>query len=312
MKMTQTLLLGIRDTLSWNVIKIALLTGIPLALIWLGIAMVMWEPTVSFTGMFISWIPFSILKANGAFLIGGFVWFTAVLVTFALIVAFGNVLIFRHVSAEKYNLFSILLLLVIALGWTLFALLNWDFVYGEVSRVLAWFPFETLEKGVSAMLAALIFYNMFIVTLAIVVLVLRKYFLHKLQVRDYPEVEMIDSKERVKFLPIALKDAVIFFVLLALFFPLLFVPFFNILVQVLLWAWLIKESYFLGASSLYATKEEIESFRKHQFVLWGIAVVASVLNLIPVINIFAPFFAMIMYFHWVLMYKTEYLQQQTA
>jgi hypothetical protein len=303
MKTTQTLLYGIRDTLSWNVIKVALITGVPLALIWIVIGYILWNPAMSFTAIFIGWIPFSILKANGAFLIGGFVWFAAVLITYALIIAFGNMLIFRHVSEQKYSLFSILLLLLIALGWTLFAFLNWDFVYGEVARVLTWFPFETLEKGVAAMLAALIFYNLFIVTLAIVVLIMRKSFLHKLQERDYPIAKMIEKEERVKFLPIALRDAVIFFVLLALFFPLLFVPFFNIMVQVLLWAWLIKESYFLGAASLYATESEILELRKHQFVLWGIAATASVLNLIPVVNIFAPFFALIMYFHWMMLNK---------
>ncbi len=305
MKTTQAIISAIRDTLSWNVIKVALITGVPLAIVWLGIAALLWSPAVSFTEFFIGWIPFSILKANGAFLIGGFVWFAAVLVTFALIVAFGNVLIFRHVSSEKYNIIAILLLLLIAMGWTLFALLNWDFVYGEVARVLAWFPFETLEKGVAAMLAALIFYNLFIVSLAIVVLMLRKSFLHQVQQRDYPGAVEIDKDQRVGFLPVAFKDAVIFFVLLALFFPLLFVPFFNILVQVLLWAWLIKTSYFLGAATLYADSEEIARLQKHQFVLWGIAATASLLNLIPVINIFAPFFALLIYFHWVMLNKTE-------
>ena len=147
------------------------------------------------------------------------------------------------------------------------------------------------------------FYNLFIVTLAIVVLVMRKSFLHHLQLRDYPDADMMDKKERPKFFSVALRDAVIFFVLLALFFPLLFVPFFNILVQVLLWAWLIKESYFLGAASLYTSEEEITGLRRHQFVLGGIAATASVLNLIPVVNIFAPFFALIMYFHWVMLNK---------
>ena len=303
MKTTQTILYGIRDTLSWPVLKTALMTGVPLAIVWFGIAYLLWQPTVAFTGMFISWVPFSILKANGAFLIGGFVWFAAVLITYALIVSFGNVLIFRHVSAKSYNLFSIFLLLLISLGWTLFAFLNWELVYTEVARVLAWFPFQTLEAGVAMMLAALIYYNLFIVTLAIVVLMMRRSFLHHLQERDYPNAVTIKKEEHISFLPVAFRDAVIFFVLLALFFPLLFVPFFNILVQVLLWAWLIKESYFLGAASLYATKAQIDALRTHQLVLWAIAATASLLNLIPVINIFAPFFALIMYFHWVMMHK---------
>ncbi len=305
MKTTEVILRSIKDTLSWNVIKIALITGVPLAILWLGIAIFMWSPIVHLSERFIGWVPFSILKANGAFLLGGFFWFQAVLITFALIVALFNVPIFRMLDSKKYTHFSILLLLFIALGWTLFAFLNWDLVYKEVAKVLTWFPFETLQAGVASMLAALIFYNLFIVSLSIVVLMMRKSFLHALQKRDYPHAVLLQKDQQSSFLPVAFRDVVVFAVLIILFFPLLFVPFFNIAVQVLLWAWLIKESYYLSVSSLYATKEEIEKLRKHQIVLWTIAFFASLFNLVPVVNILAPFFAIVMYFHWVMLNKSS-------
>jgi len=301
MKVSEVILRSIRDTLSWNVLKIAIITAVPLAIVWFGIALLLWDKVVWISEKFISWVPFAILKANGAFLIGGFFWFAVVLVTFALIVSLLNVVIFRYVKEEKYTTFSILLLLFIALGWTLFAFKNWDFVYGQVSRVLAWFPFETLEAGVAALLAALIFYNLFIVSLVQTVLFMRHSFLKHLQQRDYPHETLIDKGNRIKFYPVAIRDTVIFFVLLILFFPLLFVPFVNVGVQLLLWAWLIKNAYFLSAASLYAKKEEVNALSAHQFVLWGIAVAGSLLNFIPVINILSPFFAQIMFFHWVML-----------
>jgi len=305
MKTTEVVLRSIKDTLSWNVVKIALITGVPLAILWLGVALFLWQPVVGLSEKFIGWVPFSILKANGAFLLGGFFWFQAVLITFALIVAVFNVPIFRMLDSKKYTHFSILLLLLISLGWTLFAFLNWDLVYKEVEKVLTWFPFETLQAGVAAMLAALIFYNLFIVSLSVVILMMRKSFLHTLQKRDYPDAVLLQKEEQGSFLPIAVRDVVIFTVLMILFFPLLFVPFFNIAVQVVLWAWLIKESYFLSVSSLYVKKDEIEKLRVHQIVLWTIALTASLLNLVPVINILAPFFAMVMYFHWVMLNKAS-------
>ena len=301
MKVSEVVLRSIRDTLSWNVLKTALITALPLAIIWFGIALLLWDPVVSTAESLIGWVPFSILKANGAFLIGGFVWFAAVLITFALIVSLLNVVIFRYVRQEKYTTFSILLLLFIALGWTLFAFMNWDFVYGEVSRVLTWFPFETLQAGVAALLAALVFYNLFIASLSLAVVLMRHSFLKHLQQRDYPDATLVEKGERVKFFPMALRDTGVFFLLLLLFFPLLFVPFVNVGVQLILWAWLIKNAYFLSAASLYAPKEEVQKLSIHQFVLWGIAVIASLLNFIPVINIFAPFFAQIMFFHWVML-----------
>jgi hypothetical protein len=301
MHFTEALLRGIADTLSWRVIRSALMTGIPLALLWLGIGYLLWQPVTGVTATVIGWVPFSILKANGAFLLAGFVWFTAVLVTFALIVALFHVPIMKFVPEERFEHFSMLLLLLISLAWTLFIFLNWDFVYGEVMKVLTWFPFQTLQEGVALMLGALFFYNLFIVSMALVVLLYHKPFLHALQKDDYPAATLAQEYKGRHFLPIALRDAVMFLILLILFFPLFFVPFINILIQVFFWAWLIKDSYFQAAASLYASDEEIKMLKKHQLVLWGIAFVTSMLNILPVVNILAPFFALIVYFHWTML-----------
>ncbi len=310
MKVTESILQSIKDTLSWNVVKIALIASIPLALLWIWVAYLFWSPVVAVASKVIGWIPFSILQANGAFLVGGFVWFLAILITFALIISVFNIAIFRFIKPQKYQYFSILLLLFIALGWTLFALLKWDFVYSEVRIVLNWFPFHTLRVGVALMLAALFFYNLFTVSLALVVLVIRKPFLHELQERDYPDIMPIEGVKKRKFFTIALRDMVTFWVLMLLFSPLFFVPFFNIGLQVLFWAWLIKESYFLSAATLYAMDDEVEELRKHNFVLWSIAFISSMLILVPVINILAPFFAQIVYFHWVMLNRPEMLKQE--
>lgn len=298
MKLTLAILRGIKDTLSWQVLKVAIFTGIPLGVLWLVIAYLLWQPTVAFTSAIIGWVPFSILKANGAFLIGAFAWFQLVLVTFGTVIAIFNVPIFKFVPENKFEYFSILLLLFIALGWTLFAFFNWDLVINQVSKVLTWFPFQTLQLSVAFMLAALIFYNLFIVTLALLVLVYHKPFLHCLQKRDYPDETLIEGYRKRHFLRIAARDAGVFFLLMIVFFPLFFVPFINLGLQVLLWAWLIKDSYFLAAASLYATDNELKVLKRHSFVLWGIAFMTSLLNLVPVINVLSPFFALIVFFHW--------------
>ncbi len=300
MQVTEALLRAIKDTLNWNVIRMALVTGIPLAILWMGIAWFLWPWVTGVMEMFIGWVPFSILKANGAFLIGGFVWMAVVLVTFGVIVALFNPLIMRVVKSERQTQFSILLLLLIALGWTLFGLLNWDLVYSEVKKVLAWFPFQTLEAGMAVLLAGLLFYNLFIASEAIVVLLMRRTFLHYIQKRDYPDLTPLAKEEQRSYAGKMLKDIFIFFILLLFFFPLLFVPFFNLFVQVVLWAWLIRDAYFKAVASLYAPQEEQERLRRHEFVIWGIAFTTSLLNLVPVVNILTPFFAMVAYLHWVL------------
>ncbi len=305
MKMAEVFLRSVKDTLSWNVLKFALMAGVPLMVVWIGIGVLFWEPTLAFTSQFIEWVPFSILKANGAFLIGSFVWFQIVLITFALVIAIFNVPIFRYLNPQKYELFSVVTILLIALFWTLFAFFNWDLIFHEVQKILTWFPFQTLQAGVAALLAIMIFYNFFIVSLALVVLVYRRPFLETLQLRDYPDATPLYSVTKRRFVSVAVRDVFIFFVLLILFYPLFFVPFANMLLQVFFWAWLIKESYFLSASSLYASEEEIRRLKKHGLVMWTIAFVASILNLVPVINILSPFFAQIMFFHWVMLNRPK-------
>jgi hypothetical protein len=301
MRVSEALLRAIRDTLGWNVIRIALVTAIPLAILWLAAGYYLWPWVMGVMEMLIGWVPFSVLKANGAFLIGGFVWMAVVLMSFGIVVALFNPLIMRLVRSERQTQFSILLLLLIAMGWTIFGLLNWDLVYSEVKQVLAWFPFQTLEAGVAALLAGMLFYNLFIASEAIVVLLMRRRFLHYIQQRDYPAAAPLEKEAQKSYVAKMVKDVLLFFLLLLLFFPLLFVPFFNLFVQVILWAWLIRDAYFRATASLYAPAEEQERLRRHEFVIWAIAFVTSLLNLVPVVNILTPFFALVAYLHWILL-----------
>jgi hypothetical protein len=303
MKSTEIFIKSIKDTLSLNVIKSALLIGIPLAILWIVVASLFWSGTLHFTQFFIDWIPFSILKANGSFLFGGFIWFAVVLISYGILVSLSNVFILDRIKSKNYTHFAVLLLLFVSLFWSIFAFANWDFVYNGVMKILGWFPFKTLKDGVASMLAALIYYNLFIASLAIVVLMYRKSFLKHLQSDDYPNALMVKKDERVKFLSVALRDLGIFFALLILFFPLIFVPFVNILLQVVLWGWLTKESYFLAVASLYAKEGEYEHLKDHQVARWSIASVGALLNLVPLLNILAPFFTMILFFHWVMLNK---------
>ena len=137
--------------------KKVLIIGIPLAIIWIFVANMLFDQTIALTSEVIGWIPFSILKSNAAFLIGSFSWIIAILATYALIMALLNIPIYKILTPKRYETFSIILIISIAIGWTLFAIFNWGFVYSEVAKMLTWFPFNTLQEGVSSLLAILIF-----------------------------------------------------------------------------------------------------------------------------------------------------------
>jgi len=305
MKLSKVFLQSVGDILSWDIVKRVLTVSIPMGIVWFLIGSLLWDSVVGITSNFISWIPFSVLKANAAFLVGGFAWVVAILTTYAVVIALFNVPIYKLLPAKKYEVFSIVLILVIAILWTLFAVFNWDLVYKELEKVLTWFPFHTLQEGVASLLAVLIFYNLYIVSLYVLVMMFNKPFLRKIASKEYPDIKEVDSIKSSVFLKSILKDMMILFILLILCFPLFFVPFINIFLQIFLWAWFIKESYFLSAANLYATKEEIQKLNTHGVSKWMIAFIAAAINILPIVNIFAPFFAQTLFFHWVMQTKQD-------
>ena len=298
MDMTEIFLRSVKDVLSWKVIKITLMVSIPLMVLWLILGTLLWDSLISLSISFIDWIPLSILKSNLAFILGGFIWFQTVIVTYAIIFAIGNVAIFKYMDQKKYEYFSIATILLVALFWTLFMFFNWDMVFSQVKHMLTWFPIETLEKGSAFLLVVIALYNFFIVSLVLVLLMVRKPFLEEIQAKDYPYE--VPQENNANYMKAISRDIVIFFGLQIVLFPLFFLPFINVVVQLFLWAWLMKESYFLAASSLYATQENIDFYKEQKFTMWGIAIMGSMLNFVPVINILAPFFTLLLYFHWVM------------
>jgi len=67
--------------------------------------------------------------------------------------------------------------------------------------------------------------------------------------------------------------------------------------MLLLWAYMLKEPTFYDVSTLFIKDEkEYKGYKS----IWIVAIVASLFNFIPIINIFAPIFAQIMFMHWLL------------
>ncbi len=300
---------SVKDVLSWPVLKVVLGVGIPMFILWIAVGYIFWQPVTLFTAKVISWIPFSIVKANGAFVLAFFLWFQAVLITFALILAFFNAPILQYVKKENYESLVVSLVLVIAVFWTLIAFYYWHDIYLSIAKLLTWLPFETVDKAIAWFLAIYLFYNGFIVSLFLIILFYREPFLKALKERDYDDYGFKESKIKTGFSKVAIKDIITFTLLSIVLFPLFFVPVVNIIIQIFLWAWLIKDSLFLSVASLYCSKEGIERIKKHKYYLWSIAVFASLLNFVPVVNILSPFFAEIMFFHLIFSYKIENLKR---
>ncbi|WP_281951000.1 EI24 domain-containing protein [Nitrosophilus kaiyonis] len=294
---------SIKDVLTTDSIKLALITGIPVLLLWFGIGWLLWDVVTSYTYKIITWIPFSIIRANGAFIISFFIWFLATMITYAFIIGLFTNFFYKNIESRFYEFLNVLLILMISVFWSAVIIFKWNLIYEEIKKLLTWLPFETVDQGISYLLAIYIFYNFFVITLYLVVFIYKEPYLSTLKDIHYPD---IDSQNNIKSnfaFAILSRDIFLFIVFMLAAVPVLFIPFANFLIIWFLWTWLYKESAFLGVCSMFCADYDFDELKHHRLIIWSIALTASVLNFIPIISFFTPFFVLTMYFHWIMHHK---------
>jgi len=98
---------------------------------------------------------------------------------------------------------------------------------------------------------------------------------------------------------IALKQNVIFFILLIITFPLLFIPVLNIFIHIFLWFILIKKPNFYDSVAMYTTKDEYKKLQTNNRLMTnGITFISASLFLIPVIGVFIYIVQLLMFTHF--------------
>jgi uncharacterized protein involved in cysteine biosynthesis len=87
-------------------------------------------------------------------------------------------------------------------------------------------------------------------------------------------------------------------ILFLLTFPLLFVPVLGQIVMLWLWSVLLKEPTLYDVGSLFVKDEKVLLERASKARI--AALVAALFNYLPIVNIFAPLFAQILFMHYLL------------
>jgi len=306
MQINRFIVKSVRDMLSLDTIKLALITGVPLFLIWLGIGFLLWDPVVRFTSWIISWIPFSIVRANGAFIITFFLWFAAVLVSYALFVGLFSGFLLGGKKESRFEAINFTLIFIFSIFWAIVILANWPWLNEEIARLLTILPFDTVAKGLAWLLACYLFYNLFLISEYLVIFSFREAFIRALMEKHLGDVEL-GSADISAFLTYSKLywGIVWFFIASLLIVPILFIPVANFLAVWFVWAWLYKESAFVGVCSMLCTREDFARLKEHKAYFIAASLVAALLNFIPIISIFTPFFIMDLYFHWIVSERRE-------
>jgi len=189
------------------------------------------------------------------------------------------------------------------LFWIIVLRLAWDpfehFVASYIAMIpwvghLTWFQ----ESG--AFLAALATgYALVVVTISILTSLFGEKVILRLAAREYPDVRPVAGGGKIhRSIYYTLKASFVFLLLFLLTLPLIFVPVFGQFWMLWLWSVLLREPTIYDVGSLFIPDEK--ELRRRGGKARLIALVAALFNYIPLLNIFAPLFAQILFMHYLL------------
>jgi uncharacterized protein involved in cysteine biosynthesis len=173
-----------------------------------------------------------------------------------------------------------------------------DLLTGFVKGYLSWIPWEWLQTSGAAVATVAIAYTIFILIHAIVTSLMIEPLLIKLAKKEYPNVPVIGTADISTSVLLSLKAGIIFLLLFLFTFPVMFIPLIGAVWMLWLWSILLKEPTLYDVTSLFVKEKALIKEKRKKTTL--LAMLASGLNYIPVLNIFSPVFAQILFMHHVL------------
>jgi len=292
-----SIIVAFSEILRFNSMKIVLISGAIVTAFWVGVGFVVWDSLMALSAKIIEYIPFSMVRSNGAWMLSAFLWFQLVLITFAIIYAFFGNIILKKVSKERYSSFSFITVAISAIFWSIVWLIAGDSIYQEFLKLLNLLPFETIEKGIATLIGLYIIYNAIIVTMLFIASIFSEPLIKSIREKHFGEDDIV-KENTFASIRYTIKDTLIFLALSVVAFPLLFIPVINLLVQIALWIWLVKDTLSFDALSMVSKDIEKNLIKEHKVGVYFISFVTVLFNFLPIFNIFGPFFGEIAMYHY--------------
>ena len=288
---------GFKGVFKARTMKFAMTSGLVISAIWIVIGMFFWNGIVSSTSSILTFIPFSMLRSNGAWMLSAFVWLQLVLVTFALIFTFLGNIIVEKISRDKYATLSISIGLASALFWGIVWFYEHSLIHEKFLDLLTRLPYETIEEGISYLTGFYVIYAAIIVTMIFVTSMFSSKFLSEIKKTEFPYDAMHDEYEYNNVVR-TIKDTGIFIGVSIVSFPLLFIPILNFFILVGLWTWMMKDTISYDTTSFVFGNVEKEKLKEFKAPIWGFNIIGSFFNFIPVFNVFGPYFTELAMFYY--------------
>lgn len=205
------------------------------------------------------------------------------------------------IKSLKDMLSKDVILFVIKIGLSSFVLslvfvwYFWDGLSSFIASYLSWIPWEWLQTSGAKVITFALAYMIFIIIVSLLTSLYSEKLLIKLAKKHYPQVPVVGSVDIMTSILSTLKASAVFLILFLVTIPLLFIPVLGQVVMLYLWSILIKEPTSYDVGSLFISdKKSIKSKAQKTRIL---AMIASLFNYVPVMNVFAPVFAQILFLH---------------
>jgi hypothetical protein len=287
-----------KDLGRWDIKKLSLINGIIWLFVWLILGYIFWQPMINFTTHLLNIMPFSFIKYSGAFIIYTILWIQAIFITVGIIFSLFNELVEKELEKTHFH--------YVAITAGAFIIAFWSFIFWHYDSValtyienfLKILPFSTVEQLMSIFVSAIMFYMLYSASISFTFLFFMIEKLSDLADEEYPEFDT-NSVNIPKIILIICRDFILFLVGVMLLLPFMLIPFVNIFLLLGLWVFMVKDSYYNFVTMMFG---ESELSKKE---VWGLSITSVILNFLPIINIFAPAFGVLNFYHYILEKKLD-------
>ena len=196
--------------------------------------------------------------------------------------------------------------------WVVVLWFSWDLYESIIASYIQKIPFvgnwEWFQSSGAFLAAIIVGYMLIIISVSILTSLYSEPLLIKLAQKHYPGQAVVGSPAVATSIYLSIKAGVIFLLLFLFTFPLIFVPILGQIWMLWLWSLLIKEPNTYDVGSLFiADKQSLKTQKKKAGLT---AMIASLFNYIPVLNIFAPLFGQIMFLHQILINEKRVMNHE--
>ncbi|WP_373032861.1 EI24 domain-containing protein [Sulfurovum sp.] len=174
----------------------------------------------------------------------------------------------------------------------------WDTFNTLISSYLSWIPWEWLQTSGASVATFSLAYMLFIIIVSLLTSLYSEKLLISLAKKRYPDVPVVGSANITTSILLTLKASIIFLLLFMITLPLLFIPMFGQVLVLYLWSILLKEPTIYDVGALFINDKKVLKEKKKKTRI--LAMIAALFNYVPLVNIFAPVFAQILFLHHIL------------